>query len=332
MHTPAISVLLPFHNAAAFIRQAIGSVLAQSCRDWELVLVNNASSDDSLTIAQSFTDPRIRMVHEPVKGIAFALNTGLAHCRGRYIARMDADDVMLPGRLAMQSQFLDEEPSFDLVSGLVEFSSDLDDARGYEAYVQQVNAWRTEDEIRQHRFVESPFAHPSVMFREELVEKFGAYDTSGFPEDYELWLRWLDKGVRMHKLAVPVLKWNDHLSRLSRVHPHYSPEAFDRVRYHYLAKWLKPRVSSLPPLYAWGGGKLARKKMKLLESEGIAVKGLVDVTNISTQLPFIHYKNIPAPGEIFIVSLVSNRGRYADIRDFLIDRGYKAEQDFILAG
>lgn len=328
---PAVSILLPFHNAEEFLLRAIHSVLDQSFSSWELVLVNNASTDNSLSIAQGIDDLRIKIVHEPVKGIAFALNTGLRHCSGKYTARMDADDIMLPQRLEIQSKFLDDHPHIGLISGLVKFNSQLKDARGYEAYVQQVNEWRTGDETRQHRFVESPFAHPSVMFRKELAENFGDYDTSGLPEDYELWLRWMDKGVKMEKLNVPVLQWNDHSQRLSRLHPDYSAEAFDKVRYSYLAKWLRSHSSSLP-LYVWGGGKLARRKMKLLEEQGIQIKGLIDVKHLNTSLPFIHYTELPAPGNIFIVSMVSNRGRYAEIRDYLTARGYIIERDFVLAG
>lgn len=331
MH-PAVSILLPFHNAEAFFHRAIRSVIDQSFASWELVLVNNASADNSLSIAQSTNDPRIKIIDEPVKGIAFALNTGLRHCSGRYIARMDADDVMLPERLELQAKFLDEHPHIGLVSGLVEFVSQVEDARGYEAYVQQVNAWRTEDEIRHHRFVESPFAHPSVMFRKELVEKYGGYDTSGVPEDYELWLKWMDKGVRMQKLAVPVLQWRDHPNRLSRTHANYSAEAFDRARCSYLARWLKERAAHLPPLYVWGGGKLARRKIKLLEEHGVRIKGLIDVKPLNTSLPFIHYRELPSPGKIFIISMVSNRGRYAEIRDYLTARGYVMEKNFMLAG
>ena len=103
------------------------------------------------------------------------------------------------------------------------------------------NGLLTHEEIALARFVESPLAHPSVMFRRSLVERWGGYAEGAFPEDYELWLRWLDAGVRMEKLADPLLIWNDSPTRLSRRDPRYAAEAFYRVKARYLARWLAPQ-------------------------------------------------------------------------------------------
>lgn len=335
MPVPEISVLLPFRNAADSLKPAVESIQRQNSVKWELILVDNNSTDAGSLPARQLAsdDHRIRICKEPRAGIAHALNTGLTHCRGKYIARMDADDIMLPGRLQAQSDFLDKNPSIGLVAGLVEFRGPQP-AAGYSAYVDQINSWISEEQLRMHRFVESPFAHPSVMFRKELPGKYGNYTQEELPEDYELWLRWMNAGVRMAKLEMFVLQWNDRPDRLSRIHPSYSAEAFDLVRYRYLSDWLKQQASSLPPVYVWGAGKLARRKMKLLEElSGVSPAGLIDIKPaLSATLPYLFYKDIPGPGEIFIISMVSNRGKYAEIRDFLGERGYHPEKDFILAG
>lgn len=333
---PRVSILLPYHNASSStLKEAISSIIEQDFQDWELVLIDNANGqDDELAgfiDALVYKGKNIKHVNEPRKGIAYALNTGLKYSSGNYIARMDADDVMLPGRLRLQCEFLDAYPNTGLVSGLVSFSSSLIESRGYEEYVRQVNSWITEEDIYHHRFVESPFPHPSVMFRRELVEQHGAYSTASIPEDYELWLRWMHRGVRMSKISFPVLRWNDHASRLSRTHSNYSPEAFDKVRYHYLASSLLPRLSSLPPIYIWGG-KQARKKATLLEELDVKISGYIDVKSPGANDSFIHYLDIPAPGKMFIISMISNRGKYAEARDFLLERRYEFERDFILAG
>lgn len=331
-----VSILLPYHNTSAgTLKNAVRSILQQSFNNWELVLVSNANTVNDA--AGAFTrelireNDQVKLIHEPQKGIAYALNAGLQHCTGSYIARMDADDAMEPERLRLQCEYLDANPGVGLVAGKVTFSSELGDSKGYEAYVQQVNSWMTEEDIYFHRFVESPLAHPSVMFRRELVELYGNYSTAPVPEDYELWLRWMHNGIRMAKINMPVLHWKDHASRLSRTHANYSAAAFDQVRYDYLARLLAPRLPLLPPVYIWGG-KLARKKVKLLEAKGIKISGYIDVKRPGAYDDFIHYMDIPVPGEMFIISMISNRGKYAEARDFLLERGYELEKDFVLAG
>lgn len=331
-----VSVLLPFHNAQKTLVAAVDSVALQEVSfAFEIVLVNNASTDESTEIADALSKKynNIRILNEPRKGIAFALNTGLKNIHAKYVARMDADDISLPGRLRKQHDFLEQNPEFGLVSGLIRFGESEDHATGFKQYVKQLNAWQTEDDLYRYRFVESPFAHPSVMFRYALITKFGLYTEQPEPEDYELWLRWMQQNVPMKKLDDEVLQWHDSPERLSRSHENYSSEAFDRVRYRYLAEWLKPRLSALPPIYAWGGGKLATRKLKLLESlAGFKTAGIIDLKEKpGSALPHIHFSNIPAPGQIFIISMVSNRGRYREIEDFLTRKGYVPEKDFVLA-
>lgn len=336
MYPVGVSILLPVHNGGSTLRRAVDSLLHQTYADFEVLLVNNASSDNTGQIIQAYvkSDARVRSLFEPRKGIAFALNHGLRAARGKYIARMDADDVSFPDRLRKQVNFLEQHAEIGLTAGLVEFCGNSN-SQGYAEYVRLLNALQTEDELYRHRFVESPFAHPSVLFRKELTDLYGPYTEADEPEDYELWLRWFRHGVRMAKLPEPVLQWHDSPTRLSRTDIRCSAEAFDRVRYRYLALWLQHRqqTAGLKPLYVWGGGKLANRKMKLLEQlSGIPVAGIIDLkAKKDTALPHIHYADLPEPGNLFVVSMVSNRGKYREIDAFLQQRGYRAGQDYILA-
>jgi hypothetical protein len=171
------------------------------------------------------------------------------------------------------------------------------------------------------------------MFRKTLIDTFGDYTEEDVPEDYELWLRWLNRGVSMRKLDEPVLIWNDSKHRLSRIHNQYSQEAFDKIRYHYLAEWLKKNLNNSLEIYVWGGGKKANQKIKtLLGNITLDIKGIIDVKPTHSIANRIHYTEIPPPGNIFIISMVSNRGKYAEIESFLNSKGYQIEKDFILAG
>src|SRR6185436_16591977 len=108
-----------------------------------------------------------------------------------------------------------ENRPIGLVGCLVEFGGDRSASEGYALHVDWINALTTPDEIALNRFVESPLAHPSVMFRRELVEKHGGYRAGDFPEDYELWLRWMEAGARMGKVPRVLLTWQDGPGRLS---------------------------------------------------------------------------------------------------------------------
>ena len=308
------------------------SILQQENAVFELLLIDNASTDSTPVILKQLaaSDDRIRLLHEPQQGITYALNHGLREAKGAWIARMDADDISLPHRLWQQAQFLEKNPEIELVSGMIEF---VGDSEGYTAYVAQLNLWKTEADIRKYRFIESPFAHPSVMFRKSLIDRFGFYSEKPEPEDYELWLRWFAQGVRMGKIEAPVLRWNDSPGRLTRTHASCSPEAIEKVRYTYLSHWLTHHLPPQKPVYVWGGGKLANKKMHHLAMlSGISIAGIIDLKHkANSAIPHIHFSEIPPAGEIFIISLVSNRGKYLEIDQYLQEKGYVYEKDYILA-
>lgn len=329
-----ISFLVPFLNPGNALFDCIDSMLSQEGPSFEIVLVDNGSTDGTYEqVAERYRIHHlIRLAHEPRPGIAHALNTGLKFCSGAYIARMDADDQCLPGRLSAQAKILDEEPTVGLVSGLVRYQGP-DTNEGMAFYVDMINSVRSADAIRKHRFVESPFAHPSVMYRRSLIEQYGGYETEAIPEDYELWLRWLEAGVPMKKVDEEVIVWNDRSDRLSRTHENYGREAFEAVRVKYLTKWLRAHVRPDKPIFIWGGGKYSKRKCELLESNGIRIHGFIDVVEKSGQStkPTIHYTKIPPAGTLFILSSVSNRGKHEEIRAHLLGLGYQEERDFILS-
>lgn len=337
---PGVSVLFPFRNAAATLDAAIASMVAQTYTEWEFLLIDNtgaspvqARTDESPTIAQRWAerDPRIHLLHEPRIGIAHALNSGLAHAQGNYIARMDADDISHPERLATQVAYLDAHPEIGVLGTRTAFASSVPESRGMQAFVDWQNNILSPHDHYVKRFVDAPLAHPTVMFRRELVEQFGGYDAGPLPEDHELWLRWMDAGVRFAKLPAELLTWNDHAGRLSRTHSNYSVDAFFSTKVKWLAQWLKRTLKGRPLVVA-GTSKICRERAALLEAEGIAVHAYTDVK--ARAVPghaFIPHLELPPAGEVFVVSFISQRGAGDRIAEFFVGRGLVEGQDFILA-
>jgi glycosyltransferase involved in cell wall biosynthesis len=312
-----------------------------------LLVVDDGSDDGSRDVAKDVArgDARVKLIERPHEGLVAALSEGLAQARGEFVARMDADDEMHPERLAEQVAFLRsvENAGVGLVSCLVEFGGDRVASAGYALHVDWISSLVTPDEIALNRFVESPLAHPSVMFRRELVEKFGGYRAGDFPEDYELWLRWMDAGVRMAKVPRVLLTWNDRAERTSRVDARYEAEAFFRVKARWIAREVKRRMERdgalgiTRPTWVWGAGRPTRKRAAALEQCGLRIAGYVDVDPKKwtraiggVGMPVISPTELPEPETIFVLGYVSARGARPFIRHELRRRGFVEGRDFLM--
>lgn len=333
-----ISVIMPVFNAEDTLDEAIQSVLHQTFESFEFLIIDDGSKDLSIDIIKEWAqqDCRIIPIFNNHRGIVHTLNTGLEDAAGRYIARMDADDIAMPTRLEKQATFLNNQPSIGLVSCRVEYLGDKNSQKGYARYVRWINGLTSPEAIRLNRFIESPVAHPSVTFRKALIDQFGAYREGDFPEDYELWLRWLSKGVQMQKLPKTLLKWRDNEGRLSRNHPRYSTRAFYKIKAKYLARWLKKQNPNHPYIVVWGAGRTSRKRAELLMQYGIQISHYIDVDpqKIGQEIhgrPVWSPEDIPKNGARFIVSFVGNRGVNKQIYAYLAKRDYILGKHFIFA-
>lgn len=261
----------------------------------------------------------------------FASNRACDAARGDYIARMDADDVALPGRLRLQCAFLDQHPDFGAVAGLVNHVGDPETTGGFRRFVEWSNSVITYEEIYMRRFIEAPIVNPTAMWRRATMKQFGLYLSGDFPEDYEMWLRWLDQGVRIAKVPEAVLDWHDSPGRLTRTHPIYSDRAFFEIKSQYLAKWLKEHNPHHPDVWVWGASRISRRRARILESLGIRISTYID-TKKSRQLEkeVIYYEDLPSAGEGFILTYIRQMDNREKIQVFLEGRGYVEGKDYLL--
>jgi len=330
---PKVTVVLPFFNAGKTLFRAAESILGQEFAHWECILVDNNSTDGSREIALSLErkDSRFRLISEKRQGVMFASNRGYKSAIGEYIARMDADDVARPERLGLQFDFLNQNPAYGAVAGLVEHVGDPETTGGFRRFVEWNNSVVSYEEIYNRRFIEAPIVNPTAMWRRQTMDRFGPYRSGDFPEDYEMWLRWLDGGVKIAKVPRVVLDWYDSEERLTRTDPIYSDRAFYEIKSRYLAKWLSENNAHHPGVWIWGASRISRRRAKILEEKGVRIDAFID-TKKSRQLDreVIYYEDLPPAGKGFILTYIRQMNNREKIQTFLEERGYVEGKDYLL--
>lgn len=329
---PLVSVIMPVRNAGALLRSAAHSIITQSWPHWELLVVDDHSSDGAPQQLRGL-DPRIRVLPSPGRGIVAALNAGAAAAAGEFLARMDGDDIALPWRLETQLALLRDAPGVGIAGGRVEiFGGTTHLAQGYRSYQRWINALTTPQDIAREIFVESPIPHPTAMLRREVFDALGGYRDTPWAEDYDLWLRAYEAGVRMAKPRAVVLRWRDTAARLSRTCARYSQHNFLRAKAHFLARTgLRRREAVI-----WGAGPTGRRLCDALWEEGVAVSAFIEVHprrigGKKRGLPVIAANELGTPGGEMIIGAVGSRGARAEIRGALHASGRTEGEDFLFA-
>jgi hypothetical protein len=237
---PKVTILLPVFNAEAYLNESVESILAQTFADFELLAINDGSTDRSEDILASFSDTRLKIINnDGNQGLVYTLNLGINLARGIYIARMDADDIALPERLALQIRFLDETSNVALVGGQAEFI----DSNSKSFMLCQLP--QTHDEIITKIFSANCFVHPSVMFRANVISNLGGYREEALhAEDYDLWLRIIEH-YDVANLGEILVQYRIHPNQVSQRKLRLQRTVADSTRFSALKRCkLKGRVPS----------------------------------------------------------------------------------------
>lgn len=261
-------------DAQETIGDALQSLREQTLSARDVLVVLNGCQDKTKDVVKSFAKdwPELKFFETPAEGgVALAVKEGCKQAQGEFIVRMDADDVCEANRFAVQVEVINREQA-DLVTSRVEVLDAI--GAGLKEYVGWANRLLQSEDFARERFIESPVIQPSVMMRRESYQLAGGYRVESGPEDYELWLRMLSKGMRFHQASETTLYWRDSMERLTRTHEDYSKVAMASVRARYLA--FLPQVRERGVTLA-GAGPTGRRLAKLLKSEGVQVRGFYDV-------------------------------------------------------
>ncbi|WP_025721673.1 glycosyltransferase family 2 protein [Paenibacillus sp. 1-18] len=219
---PKASVILPVYNNADFVLEAIHSILVQTYSDFELIIIDDGSTDGSAFLISQIADPRvIKIFHDTNRGLVASLNEGLNKATGEYILRMDSDDISTPDRLGVQISFMDQNPLIDVCGAAFTTSS---------GGVMKVNP-ASHDEIKTWLLFHCCMCHPAIIMRTSMIHQLGVQYDSNYPhaEDYELWNRLVFQ-VQMANLPINVLYYRQHDGQVSNQHRAIQDATARRIR------------------------------------------------------------------------------------------------------
>ena len=214
MPVPKVSILLPVYNVSAYLGEAIRSILQQSFTDFELIILNDGSTDETENVVLSFSDKRIRyIINEHNSGLIYTLNKGIDLATAEWIARMDGDDIADHQRIEKQWQYIQANPGIKVLATRVQLINESGEPNGR---WKEDESEVTPEQIKGFLPKNNCIAHPSIMISTELMKKYRYDKRQLHNEDYDLWLRLSADGVEIHKIDQPLLYHRIHTSSVTR--------------------------------------------------------------------------------------------------------------------
>jgi glycosyltransferase involved in cell wall biosynthesis len=263
METPLVSIVMPFKNTSTFINECIISIINQTYQNWELLAVNDGSTDNSLEILQSFSanDSRIKVFNTEGDGIIDALRLAYKNSSGSFITRMDSDDIMTPQKLKVMVNSLLKNGEGNIVLGHVNYFSKKGVGEGFTKYETWLNRLTTYGDNFKEIYKECVIPSPCWMVYRTDFEKCGAFNSDIYPEDYDLTFRFYENHLKCMPSNETLHLWRDYPTRTSRTHEHYADSSFIEIKLHY---FLKLDYNTTQSLVVWGAGKKGKLVAKLL--------------------------------------------------------------------
>ena len=331
---PLVSILLPAWQAAATLPACLHSIARQTEARWECVLVDDGSTDDTAAIAATAMrhDPRVRVITTPHQGVIRAAQTGLAACRGRWVARMDADDLMHRDRLRAQLAALTTDRTLTGVGTHVRIFPRAGMRDGLREYEQWLRSIVSPTQIRTDAFVESPLVHPTLMIDRHRLTALG-YRAVTWPEDYDLMLRLLAAGDAIGVVPRRLLCWRDGPARLTRTHPRYHRDQIIACKAAFLAAGF---LADSGRYILWGYGDTARALRTALGVHDKWPAYIVELHpgrlgNTIHGAPVVPYQQLPHLPRLPLVASVAGAVPRTRIRMALHAMAFVELRDFVCA-
>ncbi|AYJ79914.1 glycosyltransferase [Aliarcobacter cryaerophilus] len=202
-----ISVLICVYNGESYIKETINSLLLQTYKDFEILVIVNCTNDSTIKILEDFNDNRIKIFQTNICQLSYNLNYGLMKSNSKYVVRIDADDIAEPTRIEKQFKFI-EDNNFDVVGSNVELIDEYGKFIGEKKYPED------NIDIRKKIFYTNPLAHPTIIYKKSTILKVGGYMNGKVSEDYDLWLRLMrDKKIKFYNMQEKLTLYRIHTNQ-----------------------------------------------------------------------------------------------------------------------
>ncbi len=268
MLNPEVSILMPVKNAGPYLKECLDSIVTQNMTSWELIVVDDHSSDHSLSLLLQYSeqDERIKTLTNTGNGIIDALKIAYHQAKGSYITRMDADDIMHRQKLFSMNQALKNRGYGHVAVGFVEYFSNQPIGEGYRKYAQWLNDLTKSGQNYKEIYRECSIPSPCWMTHRDDLNKAGAFDNDIYPEDYDLAFRFKKAGLAITPILETLHYWRDHPNRTSRNHEHYADNRFTSLKVHHFLDQDKNDL----PLIIWGAGRKGKQIAQQLSKNEVA--------------------------------------------------------------
>ena len=270
-----ISILLPVFNTAPYLRECLDSILAQTETDWELLAVNDFSTDESLQILEEYAvrDERIRVFQNIEKGIVPALRLAFQQSSGLLVTRMDSDDRMLPQKLAFLKKMLLENGQGCVATGLVKYFSQNQLGEGYRRYATWMNSLALVNRHFDEIYRECTIPSPCWMAWHGDLTQIGAFKDTIYPEDYDLAFRFRQAGFKVVTHPEVLHEWRDRPDRTSRTHELYLDNSYLFLKTDW---FIRTDYNAQRPLVLWGAGRKGKRLARMFSERNVPFRWVCD--------------------------------------------------------
>ncbi|MCK8480686.1 glycosyltransferase family 2 protein [Psychroserpens algicola] len=331
MNQETISILIPFKNTEHYLEECLDSVIAQEHQNWELLIVDDHSTDNSYTLVSAYAekDKRVKLFKNKGNGIIEALRLAFSESSGTYITRMDSDDIMHPQKLGTMLKDLKSHGRQTVALGLVKYFSADGIGEGYAKYEAWLNTLTREGENYSEIYKECVIPSPCWMLHRDDLLACNAFTPNRYPEDYDLTFRFYKHNITCIPSQKLLHYWRDYSTRASRTDKHYTENHFLELKVDY---FLELDYNASRPLTLWGAGQKGKRVAKLLKQKQVPFIWVCDNPKkigkhiYDEQLfGFEHLKTLSNPQTIVTVA---NNESQLEIKTYLKNQGMSAMQDY----
>lgn len=326
-----ISILIPAKNAGKYLHDCLNSIIEQTETNWECIVVNDNSTDDTLAIFEAFAarDERFTVLSNPKSGVITALQLAFAKCSGELIHRMDADDIMPTHKLTTLKQLLIENGKGHVATGKVKYFSETTLGDGYKRYEAWLNRLTATGSNFSELYRECVIASPCWMVYRSDFEKCGGFDSDIYPEDYDLVFRFYEVGLKCLPCDEVLHLWRDYSVRSSRTSDLYADNRFLDIKCFY---FLKLNFDESRPLIIWGAGRKGKAIAKYLIDKNISFNWLCnnpkkigkDIYGVLMQ-PENYLETLDKPQ---VIVAVANHEEQTELKNYFHQKGMETMKDY----